>query len=658
MSFLAPLLLFGLPLAALPILIHLINQRRFQNIDWGAMRFLLEANRMSRGFARIRQWLILLLRTLAIAALVLAVARPLARGALGLLAGGRADTTLILLDRSASMSQRGPTNVASKVETGTEQLANLLTTLGASHWVLIDSVSLKPYELESPQSLVESPATSSTSATTDVPVLLQAAYDYMRTNRTGQTEIWICSDLRASDWNAANSQWATLRDAFRELPQGVRFHLLAYPEPGNDNLSIRVTDVRRQQTSQGLSLLVSLTLRRAEGMDKQRVPIEFEIDGVRSILEVEMEGPELTLQDHAIPLESHHEQGWGRVSIPADVNPADNEYYFAFAEPADRRTVIVSDDETNLRPVQLAAMIAPHSPAASTAAFIAPDALATVPWEEVALVVWQAPLPTGDDAELIHRFVERGGQAVFLPPDRPTDAALDGVRWLAWQQPDEPVGVESWRGDEDLLARTQSGEALPLGELQIRRFCQLQGKVTPLATLYGGGTLLARAASRAGGLYFLTTTTSVRDSSLATNGIVLYAALQRAVRQGAESLSKARQLSAGPALEAGSPWQQIAGAPHSLSTEYSYCAGAYAEGNRILAVNRGLAEDRTDVLDNAQINGLFQGLDFDRLDDEAGNVNSLAREVWRLFLVGMLGSLVGEAALCMPKRPKAIGELV
>ena len=59
MSFLQPWLLAALPIAALPVIIHLINQRRFHTINWAAMRFLLEANRMSRGYARIRQWLIL-----------------------------------------------------------------------------------------------------------------------------------------------------------------------------------------------------------------------------------------------------------------------------------------------------------------------------------------------------------------------------------------------------------------------------------------------------------------------------------------------------------------------------------------------------------------------------------------------------------------------
>src|SRR5262245_26455570 len=105
MSFLQPFLLVALPLVSLPIIIHLINQRRYQTINWAAMMFLLAANRMSRGYARLRQWLILAFRMLVIAALVFAVSRPLASGWIGFAAGGRADTTIVLLDRSPSMQQ-------------------------------------------------------------------------------------------------------------------------------------------------------------------------------------------------------------------------------------------------------------------------------------------------------------------------------------------------------------------------------------------------------------------------------------------------------------------------------------------------------------------------------------------------------------------------
>src|ERR1700744_5833488 len=108
MSFLQPMLLAALPLMALPIIIHLINQRRYQTVRWAAMMFLLAANRMSRGYARIRQWLIMAMRMAAIAGLIFAISRPIAGGLLGLTAGGRPDTTMVLLDRSPSMQQAAP----------------------------------------------------------------------------------------------------------------------------------------------------------------------------------------------------------------------------------------------------------------------------------------------------------------------------------------------------------------------------------------------------------------------------------------------------------------------------------------------------------------------------------------------------------------------
>ena len=302
MSFLQPWLLVALPLAALPVIIHLINQRRFQTIDWAAMRFLLEANRMSRGYARIRQWLILLFRVLAIAALVFMISRPLATGWLGLAGGGRPDTTLILIDRSPSMMQHGGGNVRSKLETGVALVAQTLATLGSSRWVVIDSVSQEPRELKSPAELLESPAAQPASASADLPALLQAAHDYIKNNRAGQTEVWICSDLRANDWNAESGRWERLRDSFQEFKQSVRFHLLAYSAPAADNVAVRVTDVERRTIGDEAALFLSLRLTRDGDTGKRSVPMQFEIEGARSELTVDMEGRELDLKNHRIPL--------------------------------------------------------------------------------------------------------------------------------------------------------------------------------------------------------------------------------------------------------------------------------------------------------------------------------------------------------------------
>ena len=50
----------------MPILIHLLNRRKFREMRWAAMRFLLAAIRKNQRRIRIEQWLLLAIRTLLI----------------------------------------------------------------------------------------------------------------------------------------------------------------------------------------------------------------------------------------------------------------------------------------------------------------------------------------------------------------------------------------------------------------------------------------------------------------------------------------------------------------------------------------------------------------------------------------------------------------
>jgi len=75
-SFVHPAMLGGLALASLPIIIHLLNRRRFKTMDWAAMEFLLKAAVRNRRRVRLENLLLLLLRTALVLLLILAVARP------------------------------------------------------------------------------------------------------------------------------------------------------------------------------------------------------------------------------------------------------------------------------------------------------------------------------------------------------------------------------------------------------------------------------------------------------------------------------------------------------------------------------------------------------------------------------------------------------
>jgi hypothetical protein len=99
----------------------------------------------------------------------------------------------------------------------------------------------------------------------------------------------------------------------------------------------------------------------------------------------------------------------------------------------------------------------------------------------------------------------------------------------------------------------------------------------------------------------------------------------------------------------------LAGSKDALSTEYPSQAGVYAADKSILAVNRAEAEDRPAVLSDSRVAELFRGIDFDRVDDQAGSVKSLAREIWRMCVGAMLVAIVVEAGLCLPRPPRQSG---
>lgn len=99
------LLWWGLPLAAAPVVIHLINLLRHRVVDWAAMEFLLASQRKYRTRILLKQLLLLLLRILAIAGLVAMLAQPRWTSALTSLLGGRRTAHVVLLDDSFSMGE-------------------------------------------------------------------------------------------------------------------------------------------------------------------------------------------------------------------------------------------------------------------------------------------------------------------------------------------------------------------------------------------------------------------------------------------------------------------------------------------------------------------------------------------------------------------------
>src|SRR5690606_35737351 len=95
----------GVVLIALPIVIHILNRRRFRTVPWAAMEFLLAAMKKNRRRLKFEQWLLLAVRCLLLGLLGLALARPMGCADSTLAGiGQRVGLHVLIVDNSYSMS--------------------------------------------------------------------------------------------------------------------------------------------------------------------------------------------------------------------------------------------------------------------------------------------------------------------------------------------------------------------------------------------------------------------------------------------------------------------------------------------------------------------------------------------------------------------------
>jgi len=401
-------------------------------------------------------------------------------------------------------------------------------------------------------------------------------------------------------------------------------------------------------------------VRLSKGSANWRESIEITINGARSVLEVSVENETFGLTGHRIPLDGGTESGWGKIELPADSNESDNVFYFSFAEQPILQTVIVSDS----RAEGFAFALVGNAPMQRERTYVAKvygtDQLAEINWNETALLLWHAPLPQGREAKQVMNFVNNGRSVVFFPPKESDGTEFGGVSWGDWKSADDnaATAVGFWRNEADILQKSRNGLALPVNELKIYQHCTLNGDYRTLARLEDDSTLLARKSTDTGGVYFCSTLPTGAYSSLQREGTVLFAMIHRALNSGADSIGKARQLTAGtlPAKNV-VDLQQLAGPEGALVESRPFSAGVYGNEDQMIALNRPNIEDTSRAIPTGQVNQLFEGLDFRIIDDQLGSNKSLASEAWKIFIAVMGIALLVEAILCLPSKPEPQTEL-
>ncbi|MSU42730.1 MAG: hypothetical protein EXS22_01645 [Pedosphaera sp.] len=520
----------GWPLVLLPVLIHLFNRLRHKKMPWAAMMFLRVASRKSTKYAKLRQFLILFMRMLAVLALIMAISRPLAGSWLGGMMSSKPETVLFVMDRSVTMESKD-TGRASKREAAVKLLEDTAKSFpGIELWYL-DPVVGTPQrvdrlQMEQSGGLGAQFEINATDVPTDVPRLLETAADWLKKNKSGNCEIWLASDMQQSNWHPdAAGRWAAVASGLggKDVPFKARVQVLAKTQSVSNNFSVRVQEARQREvrTENRLELVLKFT---GPADASRPMPLKFHLNG-KDVPENEVDanhrqfnlsaattrrqGQEAELvQNVFLPLANAPATGWGYVQIGSDLagseryatddNPRDNRSYFVYGPGLEKaRALIVGPQHFSAGYLRLAADPFDNN----IAKVVTPEALAEVKFTDYASVLWHGALPTGDLAVRLQQYLAQGGVTMFVPEANATvsgDRAFVGVSWgsaqaatnlagqpLAnWRQalpgvdnnktgkPEKQGGflVGGWKDREGPLSNAQNEKPLPVTDLvTIRR---------------------------------------------------------------------------------------------------------------------------------------------------------------------------------------------
>lgn len=255
MQFLNPALLLGLVAAAVPLAIHLLNRGRTPPRPFSNLAFLrrLHQSRMRR--MRMRQWLVLFLRTLAILLIVCAFARPVYQsGNDGWLGSSPPTAAVVLLDHSYSTRYNLP---GGRIFDQLQHQALALLDLFDPR----DEIVFIPFAIEATpledivdlQHLKERvrglvPGEGST----NIAAALHAAEQQLAGREAMNREVFLFTDLAAYTWSEVEDrgQW---------LPE-VPIYFIAPEEDARDNIHVDAVRVLSWMPAPGKKLAVQVGL--------------------------------------------------------------------------------------------------------------------------------------------------------------------------------------------------------------------------------------------------------------------------------------------------------------------------------------------------------------------------------------------------------------
>lgn len=438
MTFLNAILLGGALAAAIPVLLHLLNRRRFQVVRWGAMHFLEDVLRTNRKRIRIEQILLMLVRAGIPALLALCMARPILTGAKALIRG--APTSLVLLfDNSYSMEAGTGTRTA--LAAARDEAATIVSHLPRSSEAAVVGMAGAMPAVEEPSSdLVHmrhglEDAAGGYGLARAAPALQAAAALFASRMHEADRSLVIVSDFQRATWGAGLAEERRkAMDAIAALPVAPRIVLFPVESGGIDNLSVGDIELSRGMAGIGQSLLVRATVRNHSRRAFGEVRVHCRADDV----ELETSSVSLAAGETRQVLFTHKFKTAGshvlEVAVDEDPLKADN-VARASIPVLDRIPVLLVSGDPNPLPLrgetaylEIALQPFARAGAARMADLLAPRMLPEPQFKPESLadtrVVVLANVGRLEHAvvDALTDFVRNGGGLIIFPGDR-TDLA-------------------------------------------------------------------------------------------------------------------------------------------------------------------------------------------------------------------------------------------
>lgn len=275
----------GAGLATAPLILHLLYRQRYRQVDWAAMKWLLEALRKNYRRVRLEQWLLLAVRMLIIFLVATAMAQPALDAAQSLLFTDQAVThNIIVFDNSSSMQYTSANqscwerakamahSVLGDARTG--DVASVVV-MGMPASVLVGDAS--PY-LDAVSAEIEGIRPQHAAASVDP--ALDLVRDILKSSHAARRRIWFLTDLQRSTWlgESAGDAAETGRK-LRSLSDQARCTILDPSSPESPNLCCLQLEQVEPVVVHGRPTVLRATVGNYSNENLADVPVELVVDG-------------------------------------------------------------------------------------------------------------------------------------------------------------------------------------------------------------------------------------------------------------------------------------------------------------------------------------------------------------------------------------------